>query len=180
MNTSTTFNPASSISSSGTASQEVAPAPNTKSDSLESSSTFYLTSVHDGYVLAHQENGDPSGVVAMNKGERDGEQKWTIERSDEPNIMAFRNVASGKYLHCFEAQRWGKVGTGDKQWWRVSNDNVTAPGAFELSPIDSPKWFLNFYQVDVSKGSAAKTRMMEWQVSADVAFCHGLLLTCES
>ena len=52
------------------------------------------------------------------------DQKWTIEtEGDNPNIVAFRNAATGHYLYNFEPTRtcWGTVGVKEeKQLWELS------------------------------------------------------------
>jgi hypothetical protein len=137
------------------------------SNSSNSSRTFYLASVSNGHVLAHQENSRPSGVVVENRGDRDNEQKWTVEYGEEPDIIALKCAANDKYLHCFEGKSWGKVGTGDKQWWKISNDDVSAPGACRIGPVDFPDVFLNHHSGNtVRRGAAgAKVHMYKWEVS---------------
>ena len=139
----------------------------TESYSSNSSATFYLGSVSNGHVLAHQENSRPSGVVVENKGDRGDEQKWTVEYGDEPNTIALKCAANDKYLHCFEGKSWGKVGTGDKQWWKISNDDVSAPGAYRIGPVDFPDVYLNHHSGNtVRRGAAgAKVHMYKWEVS---------------
>lgn len=139
----------------------------TESYSSNSSATFYLASVSNGHVLAHQENSRPSGVVVENKGDRGDEQKWTVEYGDEPNTIALKCAANDKYLHCFEGKSWGKVGTGDKQWWKISNDDVSAPGACRIGPVDFPDVYLNHHSGNtVRRGAAgAKVHMYKWEVS---------------
>jgi hypothetical protein len=129
--------------------------------------TFYLASVSNGHVLAHQENGRPSGVVVENKGDRGDEQKWTIEYGDEPNTVALKCAANDKYLHCFEGKSWGKVGTGDKQWWKISNDDVSPPGACRIGPVDFPDVYLNHHSGNTVRRGAAGTKvhMYKWEVS---------------
>jgi uncharacterized CHY-type Zn-finger protein len=140
---------------------------------------FYVASVSNGLVLAHQENGRPSGVVAENKGDRGDEQKWTIEYGNETNIIALKCAANGKYLHCFEGKGFGKVGTGDKQWWRISDDEVTPPGACRLGSVDYPEYFLNHHNGDnVRKGNGGtKLHMYKWEVSVNLSPQRRSLLT---
>jgi hypothetical protein len=137
------------------------------SNSSNSTMTFYLASVSNGHVLAHQENGRPSGVVVENKGDRGDEQKWTIEYGDEPNTVALKCAANDKYLHCFEGKSWGKVGTGDKQWWKISNDDVSPPGACRIGPVDFPDVYLNHHSGNTVRRGAAGTKvhMYKWEVS---------------
>lgn len=134
--------------------------------SSNSPRTFYLASVSNGHVLAHQENSRPSGVVVENKGDRGDEQKWTVEYGDEPNTIALKNAANDKYLHCFWGKSWGKVGTGDKQYWKISNDDVSAPGACRIGPVDFPDVYLNHHSGNtVRRGaSGAKVHMYKWEV----------------
>jgi len=129
--------------------------------------TFYLASVSNGHVLAHQENSRPSGVVVENKGDRGDEQMWTVEYGDEPNTIALKNAANGKYLHCFEGKSWGKVGTGEKQFWKISNDDVSAPGACRIGPVDFPDVYLNHHSGNTVRRGAggAKVHMYKWEVS---------------
>lgn len=135
---------------------------------MDSSKTFYLASVSNGHVLAHQENARPSGVVVENKGDRDDEQKWTVEYGDEPNTVALKCAANGKYLHCFEGKSWGKVGTGDRQWWKISDDDVSPPGACRLCPVDFPEIYLNHHSGNTVRRGAAGTKvhMYKWEVSS--------------
>jgi hypothetical protein len=137
------------------------------SDSTNSSKMFYLASVSNGHVLAHQENSRPSGVVVENKGDRGDEQKWTIEYGDDSNTVALKCAANGKYLHCFEGKSWGKVGTGDKQWWKISDADVTAPGACRIGPVDYPDVFLNHHSGNTVRIGAGGTKvhMYKWEVS---------------
>lgn len=141
----------------------------TESHSSNSSRTFYLASVSNGHVLAHQENNRPSGVVVENKGDRSNEQKWTVEYGDDPNTIALKCAANDKYLHCFEGKSCCKVGTGDKQWWKISNDDVSAPGACRIGPVDFPDEYLNHHSGNtVRRGAAgAKVHMYKWEVSVD-------------
>jgi hypothetical protein len=114
-----------------------------------------------------------------NKGDRGDEQKWTIEYGDEPNTIALKCAANDKYLHCFEGKSWGKVGTGDKQWWKISNDDVSAPGACRIGPVDFPDVYLNHHSGNtVRRGAAgAKVHMYKWEVSARKKPDRGIPLT---
>ncbi|KAM0713459.1 hypothetical protein Q7P37_010421 [Cladosporium fusiforme] len=133
--------------------------------SMSDSKTFYISSVSNGHVLAHKADGRPSGVVAENKGDRGQEQNWTIEYGDEPNTIALKNAASGTYLHCQEPKSFGKVGTGDKQWWKISDDDVSPPGACRLCPVNNPDVFLNHHSGNhVRRGATgAKVHMYKWE-----------------
>lgn len=175
--TTTSYTSSSSFNSGGGSSFEGFPSfqsfskpsftSHTESYSSNSSTTFYLASVSNGHVLAHQENGRPSGVVVENKGDRSDEQKWNVEYGDEPDTIALKCAANDKYLHCFEGKSWGKVGTGEKQWWKISNHDVSAPGACRIGPVDFPDVFLNHHSGNtVRRGAAgAKVHMYKWEVS---------------
>jgi hypothetical protein len=148
------MNPTASISSGATASQEVALASNSKPQSTNSPKPIYISSGQTGYVLTFQQSDRPSGVVTEHKGERGDEQKWTIEYGDTPDIIALRNVANGKYLYCYEAKHGGKVGMGEKQWWKIMVIKYSPPGGCRLVPVDNPQQaFLTTLGSGVNKGS---------------------------
>lgn len=73
-------------------------------------------------VLARSPNGQPSGVVAQNRGDQDAPQKWIVEPGSEPNI-ALRCASNNEYLHANGGSNWATVGTGEKQWWKVDANN---------------------------------------------------------
>jgi hypothetical protein len=131
------------------------------------SKAFYITSVSNGLVLAHQPSGKPSGVAVENKGDGGDREKWTIEAGDQPNVIALKNVSSGEYLHANGGTNWSTVGTGAKQWWKTSNDNVTAPGACGLSPVEYPNVFLNHFQGKPARQfkDQIKVHMWKWESS---------------
>jgi hypothetical protein len=97
--------------------------------------TVYLSSALVGLVLALKDNRPSTVVTTENITDRDEVQKWNIEYGDEPGTFALQSVANGEYLRCFEARSNGKVGTGDKQWWKTSVRKYTPAGAFQLSPL---------------------------------------------
>jgi hypothetical protein len=181
MDTSTSFSPATSISSSGAASKEAnAIASSTTSQSQDSPKTIYISFGQTGYVLTYQQSDRPSGVVTEHKGERGNEQKWTIEYGDTPDIIALRNVANGKYLYCHEARSGGKVGTGEKQWWRITVVKYSPPGGCRLAPIDSRETFLTSLDRGVDKGSppsAGNQVNMTTNVSVSLRWDKKSLLT---
>jgi hypothetical protein len=129
------------------------------------SKAFYITSVSNGLVLAHQPSGKPSGVAVENKGDGGDREKWTVEAGDQPNVIALKNVSSGEYLHANDGKNWATVGTGAKQWWKISNDNVTAPGACGLSPVEYPNVFLNHFQGKPARQfkDQIKVHMWKWE-----------------
>jgi len=129
--------------------------------------TFYVTGVHDGLVLTQQDRDDGSRPVMEHWGEHDTEQKWTVEQGDEPDVIALKSVANGKYLHCPEIRIRGAIVLSDeKRWWRISKDNVTPFGAWSLRPVDSPpNLCLNLRDPEVKKGSPSELILFEWYVS---------------
>ncbi|KAJ4353976.1 uncharacterized protein N0V89_005708 [Didymosphaeria variabile] len=131
---------------------------------MSEATPFYLASIAHGHVLARSPNGQPSGVVAQNRGDQDAPQKWVAESADEENVIALRCLSNNEYLHANGGTNWSTVGTGEKQWWRLSNNNVTAPGACHLSPVDHPGVFLNHFQgIRVAKGQSMKVHMWQWE-----------------
>ena len=52
------------------------------------------------------------------KGDRNEEQKWILETGDEPDTIALRCAANDEYLRA-EVKNYGKLSTGEKQWWKV-------------------------------------------------------------
>ncbi|KAM0695612.1 hypothetical protein Q7P36_004094 [Cladosporium allicinum] len=131
------------------------------------SKAFYITSVSNGLVLAHQPSGKPSGVAVENKGDGGDREKWTVEAGDQPNVIALKNASNGEYLHANGGTNWSTVGTGAKQWWKISNDNVTAPGACGLSPVDFPNVYLNHFQGKPARQfkDQIKVHMWKWESS---------------
>ncbi|KAL1587724.1 hypothetical protein WHR41_03549 [Cladosporium halotolerans] len=128
-----------------------------------SNKPFYITSVSNGHVLSNQANGSPSGVVAENRGDQGDEEKWTLEAGDEPNVVALKNASNGKYLHANGGTSWCTVGTGEKQWWRLSNDELSPPGACRLSPVPYPGVFLNHFQGQAARKGAVGIKVHMWQ-----------------
>nr|OQO29854.1 hypothetical protein B0A51_02012 [Rachicladosporium sp. CCFEE 5018] len=126
---------------------------------------IYLVSVSNGLVLAHCAAGNPSGVVAQNRGDKDSEQKWVVEAGDKENTIALKNVYSGKYLHANGGGNWATCGTGERQLWTVSKDRVTPPGACTLQPVEYGKVYLNHFQGQrVPKGHPGmKVHMWQWE-----------------
>jgi hypothetical protein len=148
-------------------------ASNTESQSTATPKTVYLSIANGGYVLALKENGRSIELISENVGDRGDEQKWAIEYGDEPSSIALRNVANGKYM-CCEAKRYGKVTTGDKQWWKMSVMKYTPPGACQLCPLPSTDdgFMLKGSGSAVSKGGKGLSpSISEFFVS--VCFMHG-------
>jgi hypothetical protein len=130
------------------------------------SKAFYITSVSNGLVLADQPSGTPSGVVVENRGDSDRE-KWIVEAGDEPNVIALKSASNGQYLHADGGRNYAAAGTGGKQWWKMSSDDVTAPGACRLSPVEYPNFFLNHFQGKPARRGRdqIKVHMWKWEAS---------------
>jgi hypothetical protein len=47
----------------------------------------------------------------------------------------------------------------DKQWWKVSYDEVKAPGAFRPSVVGNPDFYLNNIDMSVRKPSAGNNQV---------------------
>jgi hypothetical protein len=131
---------------------------------MTSPKTFYLVSACQGHVLAYKEKGQ-SGVVAENRGDQGDEEKWFVEQGDEPDVVAFRCAANGKYLNA-DPVRYANAGTGDRQWWKISFEGVRTPGTCRLHVVGSPALFLhnvdNFVLDPNQNGN--QVRMFEWEV----------------
>lgn len=125
----------------------------------DSTQAIYLVSVAEGLVLTQQESGRPTDTVMERAGDRDAEQKWTVEHGDEPCTVALKNVANNKYL-TGKAEHYGKVTTDERQWWKLEHDGdaVRPPGAYRLSPVGSPNVFLRHIN------GSPKVAMHTWSV----------------
>ncbi|GAB7362893.1 hypothetical protein MBLNU230_g3195t1 [Neophaeotheca triangularis] len=123
----------------------------------------YLTSVSAGLVLSIQPNS--KNVVAQSPGDQDKQQKWIVEQCDQPNVIALRNSGTSEYLHANGGHAGAACVAGKKQWWKVDNSSVRAPHACRLSPVDSPRAFLNHYQgINVQPGHPGMTvHMWPWE-----------------
>lgn len=106
--------------------------------------TFYVVSIKFGNVLSLPPRASSTHVVLERKGKRNDEQKWTVEKGDEPDLVALKNVANGKYLCLTEQKDYASMKTGDKQWWRITNDGMFAPGSIRFIPVDFPKCSIYF------------------------------------
>jgi len=133
VDTSTGFEPAAPMPATSATPKDKLVASNSKPQNTEPK-TFYLHNAHRHYVVTYQNRGLPSGVVVEPKGRRNDEQKWTIEYGDGPDIIALRNVANGLYMRSDKPANYSNVGTGDKEWWKISFED-TPPRTFRLSPM---------------------------------------------
>lgn len=147
---------------------------NTPLPTMSEEKAYYLVSPSFGLVLAESWDGQPSGVVAQQRDNMQQYQQWTIEYGDEPNTIALRCCDGGNYLHANGGFASATVGTGEKQWWKMTTDwNVTPPHAFRLSPVDFPRVYLNHYQGQpVPRGHPGMVvHMWPWEVGFTSVWC---------
>ena len=139
--------------------------------------SYHLVGIGTGHVLAVRKE---SGLVVLeNKGEQDDEQKWTVEFGDEPDLVALKSVANGKYMWSREGgtNNANAVKTGDKQWWKLSNDGLTPNVACRFNLPSSPGNFIYTHGAVLEKGKEHSAHMREWTVSDSMVYFHGLALT---
>jgi hypothetical protein len=117
VDTSTGFEPAAPMPATSATPKEKLVASNTESQSTGTSNAFYFTATRNPGVLSYKEDKRPRVLFKWN--DEGAEQKWDIEIGDEPNVVALKCVAAGKYLRCLKAKHSGEVALGDKQWWRM-------------------------------------------------------------
>lgn len=110
------------------------PTLHTAVDTMSSPKPVYLVNTWKSRVVTQHEKNYPSGVVLEHGGFKDAEQKWIPEFGEEPDTVALKSVANGKYLYSIGEKR--KIaGTGEKTWWKMSYDDVSISGAFRLSVV---------------------------------------------
>jgi hypothetical protein len=90
--------------------------------------SYYLVGIGTVHALAHYKEDLSRGIVLENKGDHDDEQKWTVEFGDEPDLVALKCVANGKYINSLKGGKNEGVKLGDKQWWKMSNDGLFGEG----------------------------------------------------
>jgi hypothetical protein len=150
----------------------------TKPHSMDSTKTFYLASLHHGFVLAQQEDGKPSGVVVTHAEQSNNAHHWIIEHGGVPNVIALKSAANGKYMGCSKVEKYAKVGTvDDKQLWKVSRENVGPPGAFHLDLVDSSGLSLRWCGQDLSKGRRTDVDLRKYDVRCYAICDNSLPLT---
>jgi len=139
--------------------------------------SYYLVGIGTGHVLAHYKEDLSRGIVLENKGDHDDEQKWTVEFGDEPDLVALKCVANGKYMNSLEGGKNEGVKLGDKQWWKMSNDGLTPNMACRFSLVSSPEQSIYTHGSVLEKGQHHTAHMREWKASDSVVCFHGLALT---
>ncbi|KAK6419198.1 hypothetical protein LTR95_017086 [Oleoguttula sp. CCFEE 5521] len=68
-------------------------------------------------------------------------QHWTVEYGESSNIVAFQNAETGQWLRCFAGNGYGKIETGEKQWWTLE-EGPGSPGSYWLKCNDFPNAYL--------------------------------------
>jgi hypothetical protein len=139
--------------------------------------SYYLVGIGTGHVLAHYAEDKTRGIVLENKGDHGDEQKWTVEFGDEPDLVALKCVANGKYMSSLEGGNNNAVKCGDKQWWKVSNDNLTPNVACRFNLASSPEQFVYTHGAVLEKGQHHTAHMRDWKASDSMVCFHGLALT---
>jgi hypothetical protein len=133
------------------------------------SKLMHLSAVRDGYVLTYREKGNHALVVSL-AGDNGNDEKWIVEYGNEPNTVALKCAANGKYLTGVRKHR-GECSLRDEvEWWNVvhDNDKARSPGSYLLSMVGSPEFFLNVMQ-STTPGpgkDGSEVMMFEWSVSS--------------
>jgi len=76
---------------------------------------IYLVAVSGGQVV------DKQNTLLDKFANGNKSQHWTIEYGADPNQVAFQNVGNGAWLRAFSGAAYGKIDTGEKQWWTLSD-----------------------------------------------------------
>jgi hypothetical protein len=141
--------------------------------------SYYLVGIGTGHVLAKNTKEKSGRIVLENKGEEDDEQKWTVEFGDEPDLVALKCVADGKYMNSPEIGVKDNAGVtlgDDKQWWKVTNDNLTPNVACRFNVASSPGQFIYTHGSVLEKGQHHTAHMRDWTASVSMVCFHGLPL----
>ena len=136
-------------------------ASNTKPQDTDSTKAYYVTATTHGHLLAQLGSKASSRVVFEYTRNRTDQHKWIVERGDEPDIIALKNVADGKYLCYSMIREFGEIFTGNKTWWRASTD-TTPVGSYRLVLMDNPKLSFHYGVGNYPRGN---TTLYKYQVS---------------
>lgn len=128
---------------------------------------FNIVSAARGLCLTQSPTNSPSGVVANHWDPEDKKQRWVIEYG-ENDAIALLNLGNNQYLNAKGNYAGAQVGTGEKQWWRISRESVTGPALVRLSPVPHPNVILNHFQgLNTPKnGNGMTVHMWPWDVSS--------------
>jgi hypothetical protein len=165
---------------------------------MDGPKTFYVTTSNQGYPLTLNGEGSASGVTIANTTDYNKAHEWIVEHADkqqlaalrklvavetedEPNVVALKSVANGKYLYGGSYQEHGAVGTGPRQWWRIARDRVAAPGACRLDLYayhGAPREYsLSWGGSDIQKGQPGSGAVLSfYKVSIYDIYDYGLPL----
>jgi hypothetical protein len=119
-------------------------ATHTEPSKMSSPKPIYVINNFRNHVLTLHDRSLPSGVVTNITGFKGkdqikgDEQKWIPEFGEEPDTVALKSVANGKYLNVRKENSGADAAdTGEKLWWKMSRDGVNIPDSFRLSAIAS-------------------------------------------
>ncbi|OQO10071.1 hypothetical protein B0A48_04427 [Cryoendolithus antarcticus] len=101
-----------------------------------SSGAIYIIAVGGGTVVTKANNG-----LFDKNANGSASQHWTVEYGEGENIVAFQNAETGQWLHCFAGNGYGKIDTGEKQWWTLE-EGPGSPGSYWLKSNDFPNAYL--------------------------------------
>jgi hypothetical protein len=112
----------------------------TKSFSMSSPKPMFVSMLRDGFVMTYRDD-ESDKIRVGHAGDRGDNDKWILETGEEPNTVALKCVANGKYL-TGERKHYGKVSLRDeKEWWEIyrETDRNWPPGSFALCMVGSPE-----------------------------------------
>ncbi|KAK6441503.1 hypothetical protein LTR95_002260 [Oleoguttula sp. CCFEE 5521] len=101
-----------------------------------SSGAIYIIAVGGGTVVTKANNG-----LFDKNANGSASQHWTVEYGEGENIVAFQNAETGQWLRCFAGNGYGKIDTGEKQWWTLE-EGPGSPGSYWLKSNDFPNAYL--------------------------------------
>nr|OQO20658.1 hypothetical protein B0A51_11017 [Rachicladosporium sp. CCFEE 5018] len=101
-----------------------------------STGAIYIIAVGGGTVVTKANNG-----LFDKNANGSSSQHWTVEYGESENIVAFQNAETGQWLRCFAGNGYGKIDTGEKQWWTLE-EGPGSPGSYWLKSNDFPNAYL--------------------------------------
>ncbi|OQO06677.1 hypothetical protein B0A48_08464 [Cryoendolithus antarcticus] len=101
-----------------------------------STGAIYIIAVGGGTVVTKANNG-----LFDKNANGSASQHWTVAYGDSENIVAFQNAETGQWLRCFAGNGYGKIDTGEKQWWTLE-EGPGSPGSYWLKSNDFPNAYL--------------------------------------
>jgi hypothetical protein len=107
---------------------------------MSSPKPMFVSMLRDGFVMTYRDD-ESDKIRVGHAGDRGDNDKWILETGEEPNTVALKCVANGKYL-TGERKHYGKVSLRDeKEWWEIyrETDRNWPPGSFALCMVGSPE-----------------------------------------